>query len=280
MTAVVQAGTALLRPNGRNGEPNPYRTEPLTDPDDAIHPPWPYLVVPGRIGLATVRQLRRSHPHASPVMLGSVYEVGYLLEGLARSAERPDPQSVDQVLQTADALDIGAWLAHDPYDDEDDEWGEWDEYAGLAWNQRLELKFLRKVEDWLERHDRSDGERPGRGTRFANWDAGVVIGLIPTDDPTTVPAHLRFGDFNGCDEPEYHVAVARHWKRRHGATLITCTHDVIEFEIARPVIGPRRVRRAAREYARYCGDADQMWGSAGNLRRVLRGARIWTLWWD
>jgi hypothetical protein len=37
----------------------------------------------------------------------------------------------------------------------------------------------------------------------------VHIVLVPTDDPATIPAYLRWGGFNACPKPEYHVAARR-----------------------------------------------------------------------
>jgi hypothetical protein len=47
--------------------------------------------------------------------------------------------------------------------------------------------------------------------------AKVYIVLLPTDDPTTIPAHVHWGGWNNCPPPEYHVAALREWRDRYGA---------------------------------------------------------------
>lgn len=43
--------------------------------------------------------------------------------------------------------------------------------------------------------------RPIQDSRYARSEAEVVIGLLPTSDPTEVPAYLRFGDFTAATRP-------------------------------------------------------------------------------
>lgn len=61
----------------------------------------------------------------------------------------------------------------------------------------------------------------------------VHIALIPTDDWTTVPAHLRWGGWNACPHAEYHVAALRSWRDRFGAELIGLSSDRMDLRVAR-----------------------------------------------
>jgi hypothetical protein len=51
--------------------------------------------------------------------------------------------------------------------------------------------------------------------------------VLPTDDWTTIPAYLNWGNWNGCPAPEYHIAALRPWRDRFGAELIGLSHDVM-----------------------------------------------------
>ncbi len=63
--------------------------------------------------------------------------------------------------------------------------------------------------------------------------ARVTIVLVPTDDPTTIPAHLRWGGWNANPPAEYHVAALRSWRDRYGAELVGLSLDVMNVRVAR-----------------------------------------------
>jgi hypothetical protein len=109
----------------------------------------------------------------------------------------------------------------------------------------------------------------------------VHIALIPTDDWTTVPAYLRWGGWNDCPHPEYHVAALRSWRDRFGAELIGLSFDTMNLRVKR---GPE-TRDAAVELAReqylYCTDiVDQGVETLRNLAAGLLAHRWWYFWWD
>ena len=60
----------------------------------------------------------------------------------------------------------------------------------------------------------------------------VHIGVVPTDDWTTIPAYLRWGGWNECPAPEHHVAAMRAWRDRYGAELIGMSIDTINMRVA------------------------------------------------
>lgn len=109
----------------------------------------------------------------------------------------------------------------------------------------------------------------------------VYIVLVPTDDPSTIPAHLRWGDWNDCPAPEYHVAALRHWRDHYGAELIGLGTDVLNIQVARkPVARGEAIELARVQYA-YCNDiVDQGTESLIALAAELMAHDWWFFWWD
>jgi hypothetical protein len=109
----------------------------------------------------------------------------------------------------------------------------------------------------------------------------VHIVLVPTDDPTTVPAHLHWGDWNECPAPEYHVAALRHWREHYGAELVGLDRDVMNLRVARkPATRDEALELARVQYA-YCNDiVDQGTDSLRVLAANLMAHEWWYFWWD
>jgi hypothetical protein len=109
----------------------------------------------------------------------------------------------------------------------------------------------------------------------------VHIVLVPTDDPTTVPAHLHWGGWNECPAPEYHVAALRHWREHYGAELVGLDRDVLNLRVARkPAARGEAVELARVQYA-YCNDiVDQGTYSLSALAAELMAHNWWFFWWD
>lgn len=61
---------------------------------------------------------------------------------------------------------------------------------------------------------------------------------------------------------------------------MTCTHDTLEFEIARRIRRRRTARTVALTHERYCGDTGQMYGATEDVAKVIRGVRFRHFWWD
>jgi hypothetical protein len=109
----------------------------------------------------------------------------------------------------------------------------------------------------------------------------VNVGLIPTDDWTTIPAHLRWGGWNACPHPEYHVAALRSWRDRFGAELVGLGTDVMDVRVARPPQSRADALDLAREHHVYCADTvDQGVGTLNALAALLLGNEWWSFWWD
>jgi len=109
----------------------------------------------------------------------------------------------------------------------------------------------------------------------------VQIALIPTDDWTTIPAHLRWGGWNGCPRAEYHVAALRSWRNRFGAELIGLSSDRMDLRVARRPDTREQALELAREQYIYCKDiVDQGEGTLSGLAACLISDDWWNFWWD
>lgn len=109
----------------------------------------------------------------------------------------------------------------------------------------------------------------------------VLIGLLPTQNAHDAAAWHKFGGWNDCPPPAIHAALARDWHDQYGARLVVNTHDILEFEIARPIATKEEAVAMALLHNRYCSDiVDQGIGSVLRLAAYLLGARYWYFWWD
>lgn len=80
----------------------------------------------------------------------------------------------------------------------------------------------------------------------------VYVVLITTDDPTTVPAYLHWGNFNGCLPAPYHVAALRNWHDRYGAELVALGNDTLKLRVARKPATREEALELARVHNAYC----------------------------
>ena len=155
---------------------------------------------------------------------------------------------------------------------------------------------LRKLGISLDVEDEEDGERE---PPLGEWPAPrskspglsvvheeltrrplpkVHIVLVPTDDPTTVPAYLHWGNWNACPAQEYHVAALRHWREHYGAELVGLNMDLMNLRIARkPATREEAIELARVQYA-YCHDLVD--GFLSPLAADLMAHDWWYFWWD
>jgi hypothetical protein len=111
--------------------------------------------------------------------------------------------------------------------------------------------------------------------------ARVHVLLIPTDEGASVPAYLRWGGWNECPPPEYHVAALRSWSHRYGAELVGLSGDVMNLRITRRPAGREEALSLAREHFDYCNDI--VWQGTGTpapLAASLMASDWWYFWWD
>jgi hypothetical protein len=109
----------------------------------------------------------------------------------------------------------------------------------------------------------------------------VYIAILPTQDPTEVPAYLRWGGWNECPFPEQHVAAFRSWRDRYGVVPVAMSGDVLNLRaMSRPTTREEALGLAREQYA-YCGDIiDQGVSTLSNLAAVLMNEDWWYFWWD
>lgn len=276
VSRIQPAGTPLRVPNGSTGEPSKFRTEPPTTPDEWISPPWPYVLAPSGDALAIVSRLRLAHPAKSATIVGSVYDVASELRAQTYG------RSTEEALRLVPNIDLDQWLedaqaSYQYNEEEEDENDFYDPESPLF--TRLRWRWAQ----WVYNRQRVDPRfhPPPHHTWYSKHGLDVVVALLPTADPTEAPAILGFGDFNGCDRPEIHVAFARRLRDKFGAELVTCSMSGVEFTVTRPLGSIRRTATVARELDLYCRDAaGQVYWTRRGVDRHLKDATVWYLWWD
>jgi hypothetical protein len=123
-------------------------------------------------------------------------------------------------------------------------------------------------------------------TIAADWETGkpldtVYIALIPTDDPATVPVHLRYGGWNENPDAEFHMAALRSWRERYGAEIVGITSNTINMRVRNRPSSREEAIELAREQYDYCADiVDQGVGDLSSLAAMLMESDWWYFWWD
>jgi hypothetical protein len=109
----------------------------------------------------------------------------------------------------------------------------------------------------------------------------VYVALFQADDWTTIPAHLHYGGWNACPQPEYHVAALRSWRDRYAAELVGLSFDRMDLRVARRPQTRSEALDLAREHYIYCNDiVDQGLGTLSKLAACLMANDWWEFWWD
>ncbi|URW76414.1 DUF4253 domain-containing protein [Sphingomonas donggukensis] len=109
----------------------------------------------------------------------------------------------------------------------------------------------------------------------------VHILLVPAKFSWEVPAYLRWGDWNACPPPEYHVAALREWHQRFGTELVAINGDTMNLKATSRPKNRDDALALARDQYGYCPDIiDQGVGSISALAATLMQSEWWYLWWD
>ncbi|HUB84844.1 MAG TPA: DUF4253 domain-containing protein [Rhizomicrobium sp.] len=109
----------------------------------------------------------------------------------------------------------------------------------------------------------------------------VHIALIPTDDWTAIPAYLRWGGWNDCPPPEFHVAALRSWRDRYGAELIGLSFDMMNLRVRRRPQSHDEAIALAREQYVYCRETiEPPKQTYSMLAADLMASNWWYFWWD
>lgn len=222
---------------------------------DDLRFPFETMVVPGWEALR-MRETLLGRAGVTPVIMGSRDDVRFIEDAMADSGA-----SLQEILGKADRFDADAWMRSMAEAEPERfaaPWGEWPQ--GTVEPSDLAL------------HMDVPGSRP---------KPHVIIGLVPTPNPWEVPAHLRYGGWGECPQPEVHVALHRRWHARFGATIACMSGDVIECVVERPPATRDEAYALAREQFAYCPDiVDQGMETVERLAATLLDGRTWFFWWD
>jgi hypothetical protein len=241
---------------------------------------FPYEIVEttGENALATWEELSTAG-RGVPVVLGED-ELDNLLFPFDPS-DRARRTPVEEILAAAKAIDFPA----DLFKRRRDEFAE----AKLYFRQIASLADFNDEEceaplgDWPAETGYGSGLGLSVVEDFATRQprSKAHIALIPTDDPTAIPAYMQWGNWNECPPPAYHVAALRAWRDRYGAELVGLSADVINLRVSRKPATREEALELAREQYFYCNDIiDQGVGSYSRLAAGLMASDWWFFWWD
>ena len=170
----------------------------------------------------------------------------------------------------------------------------------LAARKAAESEALRKLHPEIEDDEGPDegawpstgdapqpaGDIPMTPLAATNYATGgylprVHILLAPTDEGAAVLAHLRYGGWNDCPPPEYHVAQLRALHERYGFELIAVGPDTIEGQFQRLPASRAEAMALARELHLYCSDSIyQGFDTVSAYAHDLLTSRWRFFWWD
>jgi hypothetical protein len=257
---MLPAKRTFLRPGGREGA---WKTDPqYRDPDDHVTSPFPFVILPGDGAEHALEELRRLRPDATPILFGSPHEAGILFERF-----HIDKLSPADHIARARNLDLDAWLAK----------------RQAEFEKNLE-KYSDPEESFPPRGPWPDDEKPMTNLFVPNelLKPGpkpiVIIGLLPTADPTETAAYLQFGKWNDCPEPAVHICFARRWRDKYGAVQVSNTYETVEFRVAKPLTDRSEALDLAWKQYHYC--TDSIPGTLEESGASLIGSTVWHFWWD
>lgn len=272
------------------------------------HFPFRLFETTGRNALAKWRELKSSG-EGSPVILGGGEDLHSIMDQVtpfaADAMDAPSPQSVEEILAAASAIRFPDDLARHKKAEQKAALEQLK--AALAANPDMPVPQINKIENGKTRtYSRDEAialmESDSHEPVLGEWPVSpipslglsiardlvsrkllprVYIALVPTDDWTTIPAYLRWGGWNDCPAPEYHVAAMRHWRDHYGAELVGINADTINVWAPRRPGTREEALGLAREQYIYCEDIiDQGIGTYRALAADLMANDWWYFWWD
>jgi hypothetical protein len=255
-----------------------YRAKAIAD--------FPYRVVEakGSEALATWQKLKATGD-GIPVVVGDDEAFGMFAEFFAqakdpRSNGPSRPQTVADILAAADRLKHPESI-HDLRRDEGGVVSVPVARSGFALLLDSLTTFEPPVGSWPETPPPSSGLAVAFDWRTGGPFDKVKIVIVPTDDPTTIPAHLFWGNWNSCPPPEYHVAALRSWHDRYGAEVVGLSFDTMNLSVRQRPADREEALALSREHYAYCEDIVlQAEGSFSPLAASLLENDWWYFWWD
>jgi hypothetical protein len=271
--------------------------------------PYQRIEVEGTEALATWEGLRLLHPRSSPVVVGGLEDFKRIVSGATAWPGGPAHKTPAQIIEISDRLHH----PEDLYRQHERDVAEMRERMELLKHERPNLTpppnfqlpdFLKEPfgGEFVSGDEMINLMQPGGEPRTGDWPTEpmgapglsvatetltgaplekVQIVILPTDDPSTIPAYLHWGHWNGCPAPEYHIAALRSWRERFGAELVGLSHDVMNVRVqSRPSTREAALELAREQYV-YCSDiVDQGVQSLSALAAVLMESDWWYFWWD
>jgi hypothetical protein len=225
--------------------------------------PFEVVETSGESAFAKWKELKTAG-RGAPVVVGA--DVGNVLEPFHPKWRR---RPVAEWLSAAEAIKFPADLLKMRRDER------------AAFADPDEDEYEPPLGEWPTAESRSTGLSVAHDLRTGEPLAKVYIVLVPTNDSTTIPAHLHWGNWNECPAPEYHVAALRQWRDAYGAELVGLGRDTIDLKVARkPTTRDEAIELARVQYV-YCNDiVDQGTGSYSVLAAELMAHDWWFFWWD
>ena len=236
---------------------------------------FPYKIVEteGENALAVWEELKRAR-RGAPVVLGG--DLDNLLAPF-HPGEQARLQPVEEILAAAEAVSFPDGLRKHRRDER--------AAAQLYLKKIASLADFKGEEDeaplggWPAETSYGYGLSVAYDTRTGRPSSTAHIALIPTDDPTAIPAYMRWGNWNSCPPPAHHVAALRAWRDRYGAELVGLSADVLNLRVSRKPSTREEALDLARAHYVYCSDViDQGVGSYLALAAGLMASDWWFFW--
>lgn len=269
--------------------------------------PFELVETDGRSALETWEKLKREK-RGAPIVVGGAEEVAVLYYPFDGPEDRDSKASIDVAIAKSMGL---------KFPDDLQEMRRKDHEAGCARlaemkrsgviqipevailgpsGERQELSEEESLHYFMagceEEYHAVTGEWPSEPPRSpgltvaADWKTGepletVYIALIPTDDLTAIPVHLRYGGWNENPNAEFHMAALRSWHERYGAEIVGITHDTMNLRVHNRPSSREEAIELVREQYDYCADlVNQGVGDLSSLAAMLMESDWWYFWWD
>lgn len=101
---------------------------------------------------------------------------------------------------------------------------------------------------------------------------------VPVKEPWQVFVYIPFGGWNECPNAGEHIAVAKYWYEKYGASVAYISNDLIEYHLPQPATGD--TMSLAEEHMGYCSDCVFQGTSLTSLASQLKKSTIWYFWWE